>query len=279
MTIASSHAAIEKCNLRLNALREAERPIAPRCDGELRDLALSVKDVIYVKGWAITCSHRPFAGRRPTRDAVVVARSFDTEAGTEPEVMDAVEAALSDFERMGAAVCEAAPASSLRLYHAACIIVLLYEAWRAHRKRLRSVRSGYDPRTWARLALGAFISQSSYRKALALRVALRAEIDELFAGFDVLVTAGALAPAGNPSAAAPFGMLSTVFLTTPFSLTGHPALAMPIGFDRGGLPLSMQLVAPFRRESVLLAAAAAHRTLRPWQLMMPSLEEESARVL
>jgi aspartyl-tRNA(Asn)/glutamyl-tRNA(Gln) amidotransferase subunit A len=44
--------------------------------------------------------------------------------------------------------------------------------------------------------------------------------------------------------------------TMPFNLTGHPAVTLPCGFDRDGLPVGLQLVGRLRRESDLLAAAA-----------------------
>lgn len=45
--------------------------------------------------------------------------------------------------------------------------------------------------------------------------------------------------------------------TMPFNLTGHPAISLPCGADREGLPIGMQLVGRFREDSQLLQAAAA----------------------
>ena len=44
--------------------------------------------------------------------------------------------------------------------------------------------------------------------------------------------------------------------TMPFNLTGHPAITIPCGFGRDGLPIGLQLVGRLRQESDLLAAAA-----------------------
>jgi Asp-tRNA(Asn)/Glu-tRNA(Gln) amidotransferase A subunit family amidase len=41
----------------------------------------------------------------------------------------------------------------------------------------------------------------------------------------------------------------------PWTLGGFPALSLPTGFSRAGLPLAMQFVADLGRESALLAAA------------------------
>ena len=50
--------------------------------------------------------------------------------------------------------------------------------------------------------------------------------------------------------------------TMPFNLTGHPAITIPCGFDRDGLPIGLQLVGRLRRESDLLAAAAVFENAR-----------------
>ncbi|MGO4328061.1 amidase [Cupriavidus sp. 2TAF22] len=44
--------------------------------------------------------------------------------------------------------------------------------------------------------------------------------------------------------------------TMPFNLTGHPAITLPCGFGRDGLPVGLQLVGRLRGESDLLGAAA-----------------------
>lgn len=417
MSIASARAAIRARNQALGALRHCEHMLPPIGSGPLDGLAVSVKDVIEVAGWTTTCNHRPFAERRPVRDAEVVERvrragaalvgasttlefayggftdqalygharnpwnlarspggssagaaaaaaaglcdaaiatdtsgsvrgpaalcgvlglklthgstparglypladtldaagvlardadvlarvagvmqareldarpriprrigwlrGFDEAAGVGGEAASAVQRALDDFADRGAGVCEVATSFPLEIYHAACIGILLHEAWGVHGRRLRAERDGYDPRTWARLAIGAFVSHETYGQALLLRKRLRAEIDGLLEQVEVLVTAAAPAGAGDPAAAPPFGMLDAPFLTTPFSLTGHPAIAMPIGLDRGGMPLSMQLVARMRHEPTLLRAAAAHRRIRPWQTLTPPTEPEHAHV-
>ena len=46
-------------------------------------------------------------------------------------------------------------------------------------------------------------------------------------------------------------------LTQLFNLTGHPAIAIPAGLSRTGLPIGMQLVGRRQRPADLLAIAAA----------------------
>jgi aspartyl-tRNA(Asn)/glutamyl-tRNA(Gln) amidotransferase subunit A len=42
---------------------------------------------------------------------------------------------------------------------------------------------------------------------------------------------------------------------TPFNVTGHPALAMPTGLSRDGLPLSVQFVGRYFDEATLFKVA------------------------
>ncbi|WP_194476678.1 amidase [Bradyrhizobium sp. CCBAU 53338] len=44
--------------------------------------------------------------------------------------------------------------------------------------------------------------------------------------------------------------------TMPFNMTGHPAVSLPCGFGRDGLPIGLQLVARFRADAELLRASA-----------------------
>ena len=56
--------------------------------------------------------------------------------------------------------------------------------------------------------------------------------------------------------------------TMPFNMTGHPAISLPCGFGRDGLPIGLQLVGCFRSDAELLRVAAlfeaSHDLLRRW---------------
>jgi aspartyl-tRNA(Asn)/glutamyl-tRNA(Gln) amidotransferase subunit A len=54
-----------------------------------------------------------------------------------------------------------------------------------------------------------------------------------------------------------------------FNLTGHPALSVPAGFTREGLPVGLQLVARWYAEADLFTAARALENARPWAERVP----------
>lgn len=60
--------------------------------------------------------------------------------------------------------------------------------------------------------------------------------------------------------------------TSPFSLSGHPAVSVPCGFTADGLPLSMQLIGNYGREDILLRFAYAYEEATEWHLCHPDFE-------
>jgi aspartyl-tRNA(Asn)/glutamyl-tRNA(Gln) amidotransferase subunit A len=59
--------------------------------------------------------------------------------------------------------------------------------------------------------------------------------------------------------------------TMPFNLTGHPAISLPCGADRDGLPIGMQLVGRFREDAQLLQAAASFEAVHRPANALPTL--------
>jgi aspartyl-tRNA(Asn)/glutamyl-tRNA(Gln) amidotransferase subunit A len=128
---------------------------------------------------------------------------------------------------------------------------------------------GFGPEVKRRIMLGTFALSSGYYEAYYGRARgvlerMRHELDAAFRTADLLATPT------TPSAAFRLGekvddplamYLSDVF-TTPASLTGLPALAVPSGADADGLPLSLQILGrPFDEAGVLRAARAFERQM------------------
>jgi Asp-tRNA(Asn)/Glu-tRNA(Gln) amidotransferase A subunit family amidase len=61
-----------------------------------------------------------------------------------------------------------------------------------------------------------------------------------------------------------------------FNVTGQPAISLPLGVSRGGLPIGVQLVAPLGEDARLLALAAWFEREQPWE---PRLSELRRRFL
>ena len=61
--------------------------------------------------------------------------------------------------------------------------------------------------------------------------------------------------------------------THPFNLSGSPAITLPAGFSRDGLPIALQLAARRGNDALLLRAARLFEVARPWADKRPPLPE------
>ena len=113
---------------------------------------------------------------------------------------------------------------------------------------------------------GRAISGSALRTALAQRSELVAQMVGFHERYDLLVTPT------NPTTAYPHGSRElvheeddefsvTVCFTSPFNLTGQPAISVPCGLTEEGLPVGLQIVGPFGRDDLVLRAARAFESI------------------
>jgi len=61
------------------------------------------------------------------------------------------------------------------------------------------------------------------------------------------------------------------YLTYAFSVLGLPAISIPCGFTKAGLPVGLQIVGKRRGEAAVLRAAAAFEAAQPWAPHVPSI--------
>ena len=59
--------------------------------------------------------------------------------------------------------------------------------------------------------------------------------------------------------------------TWPINLAGLPAATLPCGFDRDGMPIGLQIVAPWLDEPTIFRIAAAFEAAQPWAKFWPQL--------
>jgi Asp-tRNA(Asn)/Glu-tRNA(Gln) amidotransferase A subunit family amidase len=107
-----------------------------------------------------------------------------------------------------------------------------------------------------------------YEKVFA-RYALREEVRQFFERYDLLLTPTLPVPAFGAGVNVPpelpdRNVVSWVYYTYPFNLTGNPAASVPCGFTAEGLPVGLQVVAGANRETDVLRLSAAFESARPW---------------
>ncbi len=133
-----------------------------------------------------------------------------------------------------------------------------------------------EARTRAMARIGALFSDRRIASVRAAEAAVAARVQSIFDDVDIVVTpSNAAGPSrlGAYQRRGPIATLLRVAARVPhqqiWNLTGQPAAAVPWGFDRDGLPVSIQLVGRPYAEATLLSLAAQIEAVRPWAQHRP----------
>lgn len=121
---------------------------------------------------------------------------------------------------------------------------------------------GFGEEVKRRIMLGTYALSSGYYdayylKALKVRTLVKQDYDRAFEQFDVLITPTAPSPAfkiGEKSAD-PIELYLQDICTIPINLAGIPAISIPCGFTREGLPIGLQIIGKAFSEETLLKVA------------------------
>lgn len=194
------------------------------------------------------------------------------------EVASLVRAAIDVLAREGALIEEVPFPPSQDLLDTQRTI-LSTDAAAFHKDRLRErpdeigadVRARLSGGTLAEVRL-ATSTGIEYAEARHRRDELRREISAIFDAHDVMAvpaTAIAAPPAEGEDAVAAAAKLTA--LTSPFNLTGLPAISLPCGFTRAGLPVGLQLAGGAWREAMVLRVARAYERATSWTERRPAL--------
>ena len=194
--------------------------------------------------------------------------------GIDPETAAAVDEAVKVLEKMGA---RAVPVDTRFLTHAYTAVhaIVAGEAGALHERWLRERPQDYGVFVRHSLSYGFQISAVDYVNAKREQARATAAIDAMFNDVDVIITAtlprAALA-IGEPTPREPATAWNR--LVSPFNLTGVPALSLPCGFDRAGLPIGLQIVGRAFDERTVLWVGAAYERETSWnQRRPPGLDE------
>jgi aspartyl-tRNA(Asn)/glutamyl-tRNA(Gln) amidotransferase subunit A len=148
--------------------------------------------------------------------------------------------------------------------------ILLTDAAAVHREHLRVRAADIGADVLQRLRTGQTFTGTDYAQARRDRDELRREWLALLRERDVILspaTTIAAPPREGQDAVEAAQRLTAN--TAPFNLTGLPAISVPCGFTRDGLPIGLQLAAGPWRERLLLQVARAYERATPWHERLP----------
>ncbi|WP_424813786.1 amidase [Roseococcus sp. YIM B11640] len=187
-----------------------------------------------------------------------------------PEMAAAIEAASALMENEGATVSNLI-LPPLGEFSSVNRVILVAEAAVVHEDWLRNRPEDYAGVTRRRLLPGLFLPAVDLMHAARHRTRLIAAVENAFRDVDLLLTASSMDPAALIDDIAEVERTYPRQARTPFNVTGHPAVTLMAGLSSGGLPLSIQLVAPLFAEALLLRAAHGFERAAPWKDMAPPL--------
>jgi len=214
--------------------------------------------------------------------------------GLAADVASAVEAALKEFEKLGAKRVEVSlPNSGLSV--PAYYVIAPAEA-SSNLSRFDGVRYGHRAREYRdltdmycrtraqgfgaevrrRILIGTYVLSHGYYdayylKAQRIRRLIANDFVEAFKRCDVIVgpTAPTVAFPIGAKAADPVQMYLNDIYTIPANLAGLPAMSIPCGFGARSLPVGLHVVGNYFAEAKMLNAAHRYQQATDWHRRVP----------
>ncbi len=122
-------------------------------------------------------------------------------------------------------------------------------------------------------ALSTGYYDAYYGQAQKVRTLIKNDFDQAFKNVDLIaapVTPTTAFPIGE-HLDDPLAMYLEDALTIPASLAGVPAISFPVGFDKLGLPIGMQLMGSQFSEEILFQTTHTFQLATNWHLTKPKL--------
>lgn len=180
------------------------------------------------------------------------------------EVLATVRKAVSVFEELGASI-QQVQLPWLEQAAQANTIITQADGAAFHRERLDANPHAFGEDVLRRLKAGRGTLSGDYAIARRTQVEIKRRFKTLFEEFDLLLlptTPDAAPFIEGPDAVAQARRLTR--FTAPFNLTGLPALSLPCGFSKDGLPIGLQVVGAEWAEATVLQAGRAYEKATPW---------------
>jgi len=216
--------------------------------------------------------------------------------GIDPDVAQAVDAALEELRALGAVSVELA-LPNVKLSVPVYYVIAPAEA-SSNLSRFDGVRYGHRAESYTdltdmykksraegfgaevkrRILVGTYVLSHGYYdayylKAQKVRRLIAEDFQRAYTACDVIVgpTAPTAAFAIGAKADDPVEMYLNDIFTVAANLTGSPAMSIPCGFDRSGLPIGLQIQGNYFAEAKMLDVAHRFQQATDWHKRAPTL--------
>lgn len=142
----------------------------------------------------------------------------------------------------------------------------------------KSRSEGFGMEVKKRIMLGNFVLSSGYydayyKKALQAKGLIAQAFRQAFETYDFILgpVAPATAPEKGQSLADPLQMYMSDIYTVMINIAGLPALSLPCGFDKDGMPIGMQMIGRPFEEKTILQSGYAYQTATDYHRQTPDL--------
>lgn len=220
--------------------------------------------------WSVIPVQDPALSNRDMRGLRIgLPREFFFE-GLEPEIEHLVLASAHVLAELGAVVVDielpgAGEAAEV------CGMLLKVEALAVHWDRYSDPKAPLEEGTRRRLGLVEGLTAVDQANLTERMHEWQRELRRAFARIDLLLTP--TMPVSPPEATGA-ETIATSAAVVPFthatSLGGIPALSLPCGFTSSGLPVGLQLCAPWWRDRLLLAVGSGYQRATDWHRRRPA---------
>ncbi|HQZ13567.1 MAG TPA: amidase [Devosia sp.] len=203
---------------------------------------------------------------------VGVPRRLVDESGMEDEVAEAFAASLDALRALGVELVDV-EIPGLPEARMANFVILNGQTHAGHAASLRRHPELYGHSARVYHWMGAFLTATDLMNAKAIASRVQGLVQECFGNVRAFVTP--TSPVVTAEAARrpdSHRKGSNAMFTSPFNLTGHPAISVPSGFSAStGLPIGLQMVGPMHDELTLLQLSRALEKSGDWRARHASI--------
>jgi aspartyl-tRNA(Asn)/glutamyl-tRNA(Gln) amidotransferase subunit A len=183
------------------------------------------------------------------------------------EVLTAYDAAVAKLERLGAEIVTIDLPFSFADVAAFNLRIMAAESYAILHELIDDANAPLDPDVRPRIAAGRGITAQAYIEALQVREAMKLQFAAALDGIDALLTPTTM------TTALPLEQVDQSKAPAHYTRFGNfldlCAVALPNGFDAGGLPTSLQIVCRAYDEAMALRIGWAYQDATDWHLRRP----------